>query len=164
MKKYAVELKWGILFSLLSIVWMIVEKTVGLHDKYIDKQAIYTNLFAIVAFIIYFLALIDKKKSFNNGEMTWKQGFISGIVLSFVISLLNPLVQYIISVFITPDYFANAIKNAVDKKHMTQTVADSYYSLKSFILQGTSGGLSMGVITGAIVAYFVQTKNNTNEK
>ena len=91
MKKYAVELKWGILFSLFSIVWMILEKTVGLHDRYIDKQAIYTNLFAIVAFIIYFLALIDKKKRFYNGKMTWKQGFISGIALSFVISLLKAL-------------------------------------------------------------------------
>ena len=77
MKKIAIEIKWGLLFSIATLAWMIVENVVGLHDKYISKHLIYTNLFAIIAIAIYFLALKEKKHSIFNGKMTWRQGFIS---------------------------------------------------------------------------------------
>ena len=64
MKKFAIEIKWGILFSVATLVWMIIENSVGLHDVYIGKQARYTNLFGIVAVVIYVLALREKKYLF----------------------------------------------------------------------------------------------------
>jgi hypothetical protein len=162
MKKIAIEIKWGLLFSIATLVWMIVENVVGLHDKYISKHLIYTNLFAIIAIAIYFLALKEKKHSIFNGKMTWRQGFISGVTLSIVISLLSPLVQYITFTLITPQFFTNIIKYAVENKVQTQEQAEAYFSLKNYMLQGTFGGLSMGVFTSAIVAFFLKTKNYKN--
>ena len=158
MKKFAIEIRWGVMFSLATMVWMIVENSVGLHDVYIAKQPIYTNLFAIIAIAIYALALRDKRDNFFKGKMTWKQGFISGVVLSIVISILSPLVQYITYTFISPNFFTNIIKYAVDHKVQTQEQAEAYFSIKSYILQGMFGGLSMGVITAAIVAYFIKNE------
>jgi hypothetical protein len=102
MKKFAIEIKWGILFSVATLVWMIIENSVGLHDVYIGKQARYTNLFGIVAVVIYILALREKKHLAYKGVMNWQQGFLSGVVLSVVVSVLSPLVQYISFTFITP--------------------------------------------------------------
>ncbi|MFD0779316.1 hypothetical protein ACFQZF_13425 [Flavobacterium myungsuense] len=68
MKKIAIEIKWGLLFSIATLVWMIIENVVGLHDKYISKHLIYTNLFAIIAIAIYFLALKEKNTLFLTGK------------------------------------------------------------------------------------------------
>jgi len=158
MKNFAIEIKWGILFSIASLVWMIIEYSVGLHDKYISKQAIYSNLFGLIAIGIYALALREKKYIYFKGIMTWQQGFISGVALSVVISILSPLVQYINFTYITPNFFVNFIEYVVEDKIQNQAQAEAYFSLKSYIIQGIFGGLSMGIITAAIVALFLKTK------
>ena len=164
MRKFSIEFKWGIQFSILALVWMILENSVGLHDQYIAKQAIYTNLFGIVAVAIYFLALRDKKKNYYAGNMDWKQGFISGLILSFMIALLSPLVQYITYTYITPDFITNIKAYAVLHKVQTPQQAEIFFSMKSYILQGIFGALSMGVITAAMVALIVKNKNKRHEK
>ena len=131
MNKLAIEIKWGILFSIATLVWMIIENAIGLHDVYISKQAIYTNLFAIIAIAIYALAIKEKKYLYYKGIMTWKQGFISGAVLSVVITILSPLVQYITFKYITPNFFSNIIQYSIDHKKLTQTQAEAYFTLKS---------------------------------
>lgn len=158
MKKFAVEIKWGILFSIACLVWMIIENSVGLHDKFIAKQPLYTNLFAFVAMAIFALALRDKKAIVFKGNMTWKQGFMTGVVLSIVISIISPLVQYISYTYISPVFFANMITYSVTHNVQTQTQAEAYFNLNSFMTKGLYDSLSMGVLTSAIVAYFLKTK------
>jgi len=48
------------------------------------------------------LALRDKKLNFYNGQMSWTQGFISGVIVSVVVAILAPLAQYVTHEFITP--------------------------------------------------------------
>ncbi len=158
MKKISIEIKWAILYSIMSILWMFLEKIVGLHEIHIDKQPIYTNLYAIPAIIIYFQALKNKKKVTYINNITWKEGFVSGIILSFIIAIFSPLIQYISLSIISPEFFINAIKNSVEKKYMSQSVAESYFNIKSYIIQGFFSTLSMGTITGAIIAILIQTK------
>lgn len=156
MNKFRIEIKWAIIFSLATLLWMAFEKSMGWHDLLIEKHAIYTNFFAVIAIAVYILALLDKRKVDYNGKMNWKQGFISGIILSVIISLLSPLTQYITSTFISPEYFTNIIKFAVDSGKMSQEAAESYFSLKSYVLQSVFGALTMGIVTSAIVAFFVK--------
>ncbi|MGX7666088.1 DUF4199 domain-containing protein [Flavobacterium pedocola] len=158
MKNFKIEIKWGIIFAVASLVWMCIEKMVGLHDKHIDKQFLYTNIFAVFAILIYVLGLRDKKKHFFNGQMDWKQGFVSGIVITIVVAVLSPLTQVITNTLITPDFFSNAIAYAVEHKKMTQELAEAYFNLSSYIVQGIFGALSMGVVTSAIVAFFLKSK------
>lgn len=158
MKNFAIEIKWGIIYIVASLLWMMLEKAVGLHDVHIDKHPMYTMLFLIVAILIYTLAIRDKKKNFFKGEMTWKQGFVSGIVMTIVAAILTPLMQYITSAFITPDFFKNAIAYAVEHGKVTQEQAESYFNMKSYIMQATFGTLSFGVVISAISAYFNKSK------
>ena len=159
MKNFRIEFRWALIFSMAQLIWMYFEKAIGLHDEHIDQHAIYTNLFAIVAIVIYVLALRNKKNDFFNGSMNWKQGFISGIVLSVLIAIISPLVQYIISTYITPDYFQNIIDYAVENGKMTLENAQGYFNLKSYMLQSAFGALAMGLVTSAVVAFFVKSKN-----
>ncbi|WP_026935475.1 DUF4199 domain-containing protein [Christiangramia echinicola] len=158
MKKYSIEIKWGIIFSLVSLVWMFLEKGLGWHDENIAQHAIYTNFFAIIAIALYVLALLDKRKNYFNGTMTWTQGFISGIVISIVVAILSPLAQYVTHEFITPDYFDNVIAYSVESGAMTQEAAEEYFNLTSYVIQSFFFALVVGVVTSAIVAYFVKKK------
>jgi len=56
MAKYKIEVKWAVIFVIMSLLWMVLEKLTGLHDKHIDKQMIYTNFIAIPAIAVYVFA------------------------------------------------------------------------------------------------------------
>lgn len=158
MNKFTIEIKWGIIFTVLSLLWMVFEKAMGWHDALIAKHAIYTNFFGIIAVLIFVLALRDKKANFYNGEMTWRQGFVAGLLVTIVVTVLAPLSQFITSTYITPEYFDNVIAYSVESKVMNQEQAEAYFNLKSYIIQATFGALVMGVVTSAAVAWFLKTK------
>ena len=159
MKNFSIEFKWAAVFTVAMLLWMWIEKSAGLHDAYIDKEPLYTNFFAIPAIAIYFLAINDKKENDFHGNMSWRQGFVTGIILSFIIALLSPIVQYATATVISPQYFQNMADYAVSKRLMDRAAAEAYFNLKGYILQGIFGALPMGVLTAAIVAYICQTKN-----
>lgn len=158
MKKIAIEIKWGIRFTIIGLIWMYLEKALGWHDALIGKHPIYTMSFSIVAIVIFVYALRDKKQHFFNNDMDWKQGFLSGCIVSLVVTLLSPISQVITNQVISPDYFQNAIDYAVENKKMSLETAKAYFNLSSYIFQAAFGGLSMGIVTSAIVAYFVKSK------
>jgi len=156
MKKFSIEIKWGVIFFVATLLWMVLERIAGLHSTNIARHAIFTNLFAIVAIVIYVLALLDKRKSFYQGKMSWKEGFISGLIIAVVVAILSPLGQLITHYLITPDYLNNAIQYAVSEGKLTQDAAEAYFSIKSYIIQSVMGALFMGAVTSAIVAFFVK--------
>jgi hypothetical protein len=158
MKKYKVELIWGILFILVGLLWMIFEKTMGWHDVHIDKHATYSLFIAPIAIAIYVFALLDKKKSFYGGKMSYLQGFVTGMIITAIVVLLNPLSQYITSTYITPDFFKNVIAYSVSSGQMDQQAAEAYFNLKNYMMQSVIGAAVMGLITSAVVAIFVKSK------
>ncbi|WP_394974499.1 DUF4199 domain-containing protein [uncultured Croceitalea sp.] len=158
MKKFATEIKWALIFTLASLLWVLLEKALGWHDTYIDKHAIYTNFFAVIAIILFVLALWEKRNRDLGGKMTWFQGVASGMLISVVIAILSPLTQYITHELISPDYFKNMINYVVENDKMTQKNAEVYFSFKSYLLQAAFGALGMGAVTSASVALFVRKK------
>jgi len=159
MKKIKIEIKWAIIFTIMVLVWMFIEKLAGFHSEHIDKHPIYTNFIIIPTIIIYVLALLDKRKNVYNGIMTYKQGLISGLVIALIVTILSPLTQYITSTIITPDYFSNVIKYVVNEGEMNQIEAENYFNLKSYIIQALIGAPIMGIVTTAIVAIFTRRKS-----
>ena len=159
MKKFTLEIKWAVIFTVSSIIWVAFEKTLGFHNEHIEKQMLFGYLFAIPAILIYALALSEKKRTYFFGKMNWMQGVVSGVFMSLFISILSPLAQYISYEIVSPDFFKNAIDYATPSKVMSATVASDYFNLKSYIIQGALGGISSRVVTSAIVAYFLQSKS-----
>ena len=60
MKNIKIEVKWALIFSIVGLLWMVLEKISGLHGRYIDYHLYLTNLFAIPAITMMVLALKDK--------------------------------------------------------------------------------------------------------
>lgn len=159
MKNYTIEIKWALIFSLMTLVWMLLEKLCGLHSTYIDYHMYLTNLFAIPAICVMVLALIDKKKKFYDGKMNYTQGLISGVILSVIIAILSPLTQWITSYVISPEYFPNVITRSVELGYYKTTAeAEANFNYSNYATQGAIGALLMGVVTVAIAMIFIRTK------
>ena len=163
MKKLSIEIKWAVIFTIMMICWMAMEKLLGFHSNRISQHATVTNFVAIPAILVYVLALLDKRKKNYGGYMTYKQGFISGLVITLFVTILSPLVQYLTTTFISPEYFPNMINYAVSTGEMTQPQAEAFFNLKSYLLQVILFTPVMGIATTAIVALFTKrTKKNTS--
>ncbi len=158
MKKFLIEIQWTILFFIVSLLWMLGERLAGLHDKNIEHHVIISNLFAIVAVVIYVLALLDKRKNFYKGKINWIQGFISGLILSFGITLLTPLSQYLTIAIISPHFFDHMIDYSVEMGKMTLEEAEATFNMQSYLIQSTVFAPIAGILTSAIVAFFIKKK------
>lgn len=156
MSKFAIEFKWAIVFTVVSLLWMFFEKAMGWHGEHIEQHALYTNFFALPAVIVYILAIWDKRENFFNGSMSWKQGFISGAIVSILVAAFSPLAQYIGYVFISPEYFENMIAFRTENDLMKIELAREYFTLSTFMIQSVFFALSAGIVTSAIVALFLK--------
>lgn len=159
MKKFAYEFKWAAIFTACSVIWTAFEKSMGWHDEFIARQNSYSMIFGFVAVTLYFLALSDKKKNHYDGRINWVQGFLSGMVLTVMIAALMPLALYASLTTVSPDFLANMKAHALSKGLMTPEIADTFYNLNSYITYSVFFALSTGVVTSAVVALLVRSKN-----
>lgn len=156
MQQYRIEIKWSIIIVVMTLIWMWGEKLVGLHDVYIDQHPTYTNLIAIPYVILYVLAMLDKRTHHFQGKLTYKQGFISGLIITGIVTLFVPVSQSITSLIITPEYFNNVTQYVVEKGIMSSEEAADQFNLGSYIVQGVIGAPIIGAITSAAVALFIR--------
>ena len=91
MSKYKIEIKWGVIFVGVTILWFVIEKLLGLHGANIAHHETVSMVFMVPAIAMFVFALLDKRKNYYDGKMTYLQGFISGVIISLVVMLLTPL-------------------------------------------------------------------------
>lgn len=155
MHRYRLELKWALVFFLMMLSWMLLERLLGWHGRHIDRHAAMTNLVAIPATAVYVLALLEKRRSLG-GFMTYGQGVVCGLIITLVVTLLSPLSQTLVATVITPDFFQNMIEFSVAEGKLSRAAAESYFNLGSYIKQGLMGAPLMGILTSLVVALFVR--------
>ena len=109
-KKYQTEIKWGAIFAIFMILWAYLEKMLGWHDELIAKHAYYSMLFVVPAFVLYYIAIKEKRDDDYQGIMSWKQIVVTGAIMGAVVAAFSPLVQYVIHSYVSPDYFNNIIE------------------------------------------------------
>lgn len=157
MKKFAIEIKWGIRYFFAYLVWVYVEKMSGYYNEKIDDYLLYSMLFYFIAVFLYIMAINDKKKNYFHNNMDWKQGTATGFFMTIVVAILMPLCQIVIHKGMAPEFFPNMIENSVLKGTKPED-AKAFFNLSSYIFQSVFSALSFGVVISAIVAYFLQTK------
>ncbi|MCO6176457.1 DUF4199 domain-containing protein [Flavobacterium sp. NRK F10] len=153
MKKIEIELKWSVIYAISYLVWMFFERFLGFHFDKANAEPLFNLLFIPIAVILYILAIKEKKKKYYNGQMDWKQGFGSGIVLSFFIALTSSIIVYITFTILSPEFFEKAIAMSKD-----QELAKINYNIQAFVKNNIFDKLSFGVVFAAIISYFSKTK------
>lgn len=165
MKDFRIELRWAILFSFVSMLWMFAEYQLGWHDKYIANQLGYHFIVVFLIYLImYYKAVKAKRKSYYDGAITWKQALVSGGTISVLVAILSPMTEFFIYHYISPEYFQNMIVYQTATEHMSQESAENFFNMKSFIVQGIFTSLSMGFFVSLIVAFLVKRAPQTVEE
>lgn len=157
MKKIQHELWWGIYFTSMMIAWMDIEKIGGFHDQNIHLHAVFTNLVMLPSIAMFVLA-IRKKRLQLGGNITYKQAFTSGAVMTLFITLLTPLTIYTSVIWISPNFFENMTEHAIASGFASKEEATSYFNLKNYMIQSTIATPIMGLATTAIVSWFSSRK------
>lgn len=153
MNKYAIEIKWTAIFSIVYLIWMIFEKMLGYHSEKALQEPIFNLLFIPISVVLFYLAIKNKKKTIFNNEMEWKQGFASGIVLTLLLAITTTVVVMFTFNIISPNYFETAIEASKNKE-----VAQFNYNFPVFIKNNIFDKLSFGVVFSAIMSYLLKTK------
>ncbi|PQJ16053.1 DUF4199 domain-containing protein [Aureicoccus marinus] len=156
MGKFKTEIKWGIIFVLTTLIWNFLEKSLGFHGENIAQHAVVSNFFMIPAFFIYVLGIREKREKDLGGTMTFKQGFIAGMIITLVVTVFTPLTQYLVSTVITPDYFQNKIDYSVEIETYTQEEAENVFNLQSYMVQSTLLAPAIGAVTSLLIALFMK--------
>lgn len=159
MKNIKLEFKWAVIFILMTLAWMVLEKITGLHGKYIDYHLYLTNLYAIPAIIVMVMGLKDIKSQKYAGQISYLQGLKTGVIISIIIAIFSPGMQWVISYVITPEYFPNVIQRSVEIGYFdTIEEAEAQFNFANYAKQSTIAALVMGVLTTAIAMIFIRSK------
>lgn len=156
MGKYKTEIKWGIIFVLATLIWNFLEKSLGFHGENIAQHPVVTNFFMIPAILIYVLGIREKREKDLGGTMTFKEGFIAGMIITLVVTVFTPLTQYLASTVISPDYFQNAIDYSVSSGESTLEEAQAFFNLQSYMIISIIFAPVVGTLTSLAVAYFMK--------
>lgn len=154
MKKFEIEIKWSVIFAVTYLIWMFFERALGFHSTKATAEPLFNLLFIPVSIVIFIFALRDKKAKYYQGKMDWKQGFGSGIVLSFLTALTTSIVLYITFNLVSPNFFETAISMSKNKE-----LAEFNYNIQAFVKNNIFDKLSFGVVYAAVISYFSQTKS-----
>lgn len=154
-----IELKWGLIFSLVSLLWVIGEYLVGLHDRYIDQQALLTNLFFFPAVLMMYLAVREKRAALG-GQIGFVEALLFGIAVSVVVAVLSPGVQFVFHRWINPGFFARIIEHSVASGKLTLDQAEKHFNLNSYMLMSSIGAIGAGGMTSLVLALTMRTKNS----
>ena len=165
MKKFSIEFKWAAIATLFALIWMFIVKALGFHD--IEKIRFVVGLdllFNLVLILFYYACLRQKKNDYFHGVATWQQIFLSGLVLCVMITFFFPLIQYITYNQVSP-YFIDTLYEALaTQTKMGIEEAQKNASFDLFLRNGVTNNLSFGVVTVAILAYFLKTKDGSELK
>lgn len=159
MKKFAIEIKWAVLITLAIIASAIVEKEMGLYEKPDFSYYVLSTLcFAPIGLLCYVLFYREKKKTHFNGQMTWRQGFFAGMMLTAIIAVLVPIQKNAIHRVIAPELFENTIAQMTANGKRTKAEAEELMNLSSSIYNGIQLVLSSGVVASAALSMLFRTK------
>jgi hypothetical protein len=158
MKSLKIEFKWATIFTITTLAWMFLEKTLGWHDEKIADHYWLSMLYMPVAIFLYILALREKRRRYYNKQLTWRQGFLSGLVVSVFAAALSPLAQYLTHHYITPEYFPNIIEYSVTNELMTLGAANEYFNITNYMMQSAIGVLVGGLVLSAIAAIILRRR------
>lgn len=149
------ELKWGVIFSVMGLIWLTLEYLVGLHGRFIGWHPYLTNLVAIPSVIIMVLAILEKRRVLR-GKITFNQAFLCGLGVSLVVAVLSPITQIIFHRLINPGFFENAIRYGVEHGMATLTEAQAFFNLQSYMLQSVFAAVVIGSITSLVIAAMIK--------
>lgn len=156
--KYRTELKWALIFAVMYLAWMLMERLAGFHSTRLAQQPFVGVLVLVPSITVYALALLDKRRNWYGGRMSYRQSFVSGCVLTVLIVALSPINQALTHWVISPHYFSNAIEYTTAHGILSREQAMQQFSFGNYIVTSIVAGLITGVVFSAVISALTRSK------
>lgn len=160
MEKFKIEFKWASIFTAINLIWVYIEKYLGLHDQHIDYHSIVSLVMLIPFALCIFMSLKQKREAYYNGKMTWQKAFLSGALLSLVVAGLSAGPVYVMSQYISPDFFEMAKSESL-KRGASDEMVNQFFNLNAYISQAIMFYLAFGVMISAVIGLILKRKDTT---
>ncbi len=160
----AIEIKFGLLISVFTLVWIVFEQLLGLQDEYIEWHKIVTNFSLLIPIIGIWLALKEFKMT-RTSKYTFQRGFAIGFRITLINTLLIIPIIYIFFEFINPDWTftmmskakTEALTNGLDPTNSVEE-ARLYFGFKYYLIQSIVSTFIFGTLISSIIAFFVKNR------
>lgn len=166
MDNLRIEIRYAVLISLLTLLWLSIEFMVGLQDVYAPYYPVAYWLSLIVIPAIAIRMGVNEKSDYLDSRITFKQAFSSGFLIAFFAAVLTIPVQLIFHKLINPDFFDTMISYAVvHAENLKQNAIEAreeaglYFNLTTSIIQSGLGMLVSGTIIALITARLMRSDN-----
>lgn len=161
---FRIALKYGILIVFFIFLWGIIEYMAGIEADFIQYHPVLTLLSLSIPMIFMYFGIREAQKS-SVGYFSYGQAFKTGILITLVVAVLDPLGQWIYFSFIRPDFFesmkafseARLLAQGIDPE-VARRQATEESTMGSYLLNRFIGAVVAGVIISSILAIFVRDK------
>ncbi len=160
MEKFKIEFKWASIFTGINMLWVYAEKLLGFHDEQSFIHPILSYILVFPISVCIFLSLRQKRDQYYSGHITWQKAFLSGALFSLLIAGLSPGTIYVMTQYISPDFFENAIRTSI-QKGSDEKFINEIFNLNAYIQSTMMLYLSFGVMVSAIAGLIVKRKSAT---
>jgi len=151
-----IELRYAVLTSLLVLLWLITEFEIGLQDKYVSVHPYISLLAYLIPVVTYRMALREKIEE-KYGKLSFKQAFISGLLMTVFCSILAVPIQLGFHKLVNPDFFETMIMYSTEHSHYSLEQAAHYFNLQNYIIESVIGTFFVGAIISLILAFRMRT-------
>lgn len=162
MEKFKIEFKWASIFTAINLVWVYLEKYLGLHDEHIDFHSIVGLVMILPLIFCIYASLKQKREEYYKGRMTWQKAFVSGALLSLLVAGLSVGPVYVMTQYVSPDFFDNAISKSI-KRGASPEMAQQFFNLNAYISQAMMFYLAFGVMISAVVGLILKRKSTESK-
>jgi len=156
--RFKIEFRWASIFTAINLVWVYIEKSLGFHDELSYIHPVISLVLIVPIGICIYFSLRQKKRSYYSGNITWQKAFISGAFLSLLIAALSIGTVYVMTQYISPDFFETAIELSVQNGANEEFVKQSF-NLNAYIKDTMMFYLASGVMISAILALVIKSKS-----
>jgi hypothetical protein len=159
------EYRYGFITGAIAVAWLIIEYSTGIyHEEWSD----FVTTIMVAAGI--YLTVSNRRKEQGN-ELTFLQGFVSGIVAAFIVSLMMGIFMFVYVKYVNTNYttqIINELRREMVQAHFSATeiktrvqMAESYYSPSGMLTSTTGIWAMISFAISAIVALIMRRKNQT---
>jgi glucose uptake protein GlcU len=156
------EFKWAVIMSVVLLVWLTLLKFLGFQeaDK-ADLFVIVVNAYYLLLFGMYLLAINERRRK-QNGYITRRDAFLTGLLVTLFLVVLSPLNMAIFYYLINPNFFDVMIAVSIENG-VSEQVAQGDYNLYSYIFSSIVMNLVAGGVFSALGAVLLQKIPNKQQ-
>jgi len=161
---FYLELKYGLLISIFSLMWIVFEQLFGLQDEYIEWHSLVTNFSLIIPIMGIWFAIRDFKLA-RTSKYNFQKAFGIGFRITIINTILVIPIIYLFYNFINPDWTSSTMleakRNALTKgKDAIKAVEEArfYFGFNYYLIQSIIGTFIFGTLISSIIAFLAKNR------